>query len=531
MVHAATTRVYYDKGTICVDSKGLTHIPSAIFDERNKVLRAQAVHYKEIIEYLKSSDIDFVDLVPDLIPTPFLKVRGLELRDYQKKALGNWIAANMRGCIVLPTGSGKTAIAIKAIEKANTSTLVVVPTIDLMEQWTTTIKNHLVVGLNDDDDVKEATTDTISNTISKTVKIGRLGGGEDDIQSITVSTYDSAYLKAPIIGNKFGLVIFDEVHHLPSPGYRYIAEQIFSPYRLGLTATIEREDDLHSLIPRLVGGIVFEMGSKILSEKKHLANYAIERIQVDLLPDEQREYDINQKKFLANLRRLGFTVPSFHNIKKLIMMSNRNPVAREAILARNKANEIALNSKAKIIELTNILEKNSAGKDKKTRTIIFTQHNKMVYDISNKFLIPCITHKSTNQERDDLLDGFRSGRYHAIVTSKVLDEGIDVPDAELGIILSGTGSGREFIQRLGRLLRPKQDVKKEARLIEIISKATGEVNTSAKRTTALKKANSVKNDHDTVEKSNYDIYYDDEETGEEGSGSGDTSDDFQLSSS
>jgi superfamily II DNA or RNA helicase len=522
LVHTATTRIYYDKGTICVDSKCLNHIPSAIFDERNKVLRAEAVHYKEIIEYLKSSDIDFVDLVPDLIPTSFIKVHGLELRDYQKKALGNWIAANMRGCIVLPTGSGKTAIAIKAIEKANTSTLVVVPTIDLMEQWTTTLKNYLV-GLNDD--VKATTTDTISSTINKTVKIGRLGGGEDDIQSITVSTYDSSYLKAPIIGNKFGLVIFDEVHHLPSPGYRYIAEQIFSPYRLGLTATIEREDDLHSLIPRLVGGIVFEMGSKILSEKKHLANYTIERIQVDLLPDEQREYQINQKKFLANLRRLGFMVPSFHNIKKLIMMSNQNPVAREAILARNKANEIALNSKAKIIELTNILEKNSTGKDKKTRTIIFTQHNKMVYDISNRFLIPCITHKSTNQERDDLLDGFRSGRYHAIVTSKVLDEGIDVPDAELGIILSGTGSGREFIQRLGRLLRPKQDVKKEARLIEIISKATGEVNTSAKRTTALKKASSVKNDHDTVEKSNYDIYCDDEETGEERS-SGGTSDKF-----
>lgn len=513
MVHAATTRVYYDKGTICVDSIGLNHIPNAIFDERNKVLRAEAVHYKEIIKYLKSSDIDFIDLVPDLIPVPFIKVHGLELRDYQKKALGNWIAANMRGCIVLPTGSGKTAIAIKAIEKANISTLIVVPTIDLMEQWTTTLKNHLV-GLNDD--VKTTTTDTISSTTSKTVKIGRLGGGEDDIQSITVSTYDSAYLKAPIIGNKFGLVIFDEVHHLPSPGYRYIAEQIFSPYRLGLTATIEREDDLHSLIPRLVGGIVFEMGSKILSEKKHLANYTIERIQVDLLPDEQREYQINQSKFLANLRRLGFTAPSFQNIKKLIMMSNRNPIAREAILARNKANEIALNSKAKIMELTNILEKNSTSKDKKIRTIIFTQHNKMVYDISNRFLIPCITHKSTNQERDDLLDGFKSGRYHVIVTSKVLDEGIDVPDAELGIILSGTGSGREFIQRLGRLLRPKQDVKKEARLIEIISKATGEINTSAKRTTALKKANSVRNDHYALEKSTYDIYYDDEETGKEG---------------
>ena len=163
------------------------------------------------------------------------------------------------------------------------------------------------------------------------------------------------------------------------------------------------------------------------------------------------------------------------------MMSNRNKIARDAILARNKANEIALNSKAKVDELEKILQQN-----KQTKTIIFTQNNKMVYALSNRFLIPFITYKTIKDERRDVLDGFKSGRYNTVVTSRVLDEGVDVPDAELGIIVSGTGSGRELIQRLGRLLRPKQDGRK-AKLIEIVSKHTRETNTSAKRITALRR--------------------------------------------
>ena len=105
--------------------------------------------------------------------------------------------------------------------------------------------------------------------------------------------------------------------------------------------------------------------------------------------------------------------------------------------------------------------------------------------ISNKFLIPFITHKSSKQEREDALNGFRDGRYLVLVTSKVLDEGVDVPDAELGIIVSGTGSKREFIQRLGRLLRIKPN-SKNAKLIEIISSGTSEMNTSVRRKQALK---------------------------------------------
>jgi superfamily II DNA or RNA helicase len=167
-------------------------------------------------------------------------------------------------------------------------------------------------------------------------------------------------------------------------------------------------------------------------------------------------------------------------LQKLIMISGKNKDAREALLARNKALDIALNSQSKVEELRKILNENHGLK-----TIIFTQHNKLVYTISDKFLIPFITHKSSKQEREDTLNGFKDNRYNAMVTSKVLDEGVDVPEAELGIMLV-VRSKREFIQRLGRLLRTKPDSNKRAKLIEVISSETQEINTSARRKQALK---------------------------------------------
>lgn len=448
-------RLHYDNGTIVI--RGINHIPFATFDPRTNALRAMAMYHRDIIEYLKSSDIEYDDQVLDLIASPYLKASGIKLRDYQQKALSSWIEAGMKGCIVLPTGAGKTVIGVKAIEKVNVSSLIIVPTLDLMDQWV--------------------------SILSKTfdIEIGKLGGGDDNIQAVTVSTYDSAYIRAASLGNKFALTIYDEVHHLPSPGYRSIAEQFASPYRMGLTATIEREDELHKELPKLVGGVVFKIAPGQLAENRHLAQYTIERRQVDLLPDEMVEYRKNYGRFLYSMKKLGFRLNSPNAFRRLIMISSRNRFARDAILARNKAMGIALNSRAKFEELKEILAEN-----KGVKTIIFTQHNSLVYDISNKFLIPFITHKSNKDERKDVLKGFRDGRYRAIVTSKVLDEGVDVPDAELGIIVSGTGSSREFIQRLGRLLRPKHD-NREAKLVEIVSSETREVGTSRRRKMALKK--------------------------------------------
>jgi superfamily II DNA or RNA helicase len=463
------TGLRYDNGTILVT--GTAHIPFASIDPRTKDLRAQALYYQNIVEYLKQSDIICNDYVLDLIPSPNILIDDkknihLTLRDYQQKALDNWTKAGKRGCIVLPTGSGKTVIGVKAIETVNSASIVIVPTIDLMDQWTSVLSKYF-----------------------PDIKIGNLGGGTEEIEPITVSTYDSAYIRAAALGNKFALIIFDEVHHLAAPGYRSIAEQFASPFRLGLTATIEREDELHKDFPKLVGGVVFQAHSSELARNKHLASYEIERRQVDMLPEELEEYNRNFGTYQVCLKKIGLKMQYSGAFRRLIMMSGRSRAAREAILARNKAMDIALNSKSKIEELKKILAENRGLK-----TIIFTQHNKLVYDISDGFLIPFITHKSSKEERQDALSGFKEGRYNAIVTSKVLDEGVDVPDAELGIILSGTGSSREFIQRLGRLLRPKPDSNRKAKLIEIISSGTREIGTSAKRKRALNDMDRNKNE-------------------------------------
>ena len=463
----------YDSGTILIS--GISHIPFSTFDSRSGVFRAQALYYQNIIDYLTQSELSYEDRVLDLIPSPQILMNPnlanhnrIFLRDYQTHALSSWDKANKRGCIVLPTGSGKTVIGVKAIEKVNASSLVVVPTIDLMDQWTSVLTKFF--------------------SHSDAIKIGNLGGGSDDIQAITVSTYDSAYLRAPHVGNRFALVIFDEVHHLAAPGYRSIAEQFASPFRLGLTATIEREDDLHKELPRLVGGVVYEAHPRDLAKNRHLALYEIERREVNMLPKEIEEYNKWIGIYRIGLKRVGLRMAYAGAFQRLIMMSGRNKVAREAVLARGRAIDIALNSRSKLEELRKILGENQGRK-----TIIFTQHNKLVYDISDKFLIPFITHKSSKDERQDALSGFKDGRYKAIVTSKVLDEGVDVPDAEVGIIVSGTGSSREFIQRLGRLLRPKADSNSKATLIEIISAGTREIGTSIKRKRAFFKDNNSGN--------------------------------------
>ncbi|HJU59025.1 MAG TPA: DEAD/DEAH box helicase family protein [Nitrososphaeraceae archaeon] len=448
--------LYYDKGSIVIS--GINQIPYSVIDPRTNQLRALALHYQDIITYLQNSSIQYDDNVMELIPLPNLRIENinLSLRPYQKKAIENWIKAGKKGCIILPTGSGKTIIAIKLIEIINSSTLIVVPTLDLMEQWTKFLSKYF-----------------------QKMEIGNIGRGIFNITGITVSTYDSAYIRSSFIGNKFAFVIFDELHHLAAPGYRTIAEQFASPYRLGLTATYEREDNLHLDFPRLIGGIVYQSSVNELARDKHIASFTIEKRYVKLLPEEEIEYQKNYDQYLSYLHKLGLRYDQIA-LQKLIMISGKNQYARNALLARNKALDIALNSQSKIIELRKILSENPDRK-----TIIFTQHNKLVYLISNNFLIPFITHKSSKQEREDALNGFRDGRYRVLVTSKVLDEGVDVPDAELGIIVSGTGSKREFIQRLGRLLRTKPNFT-NAKLIEIISSGTSEINTSIRRKQALK---------------------------------------------
>lgn len=444
-------KLTFDKGTIQI--QGDVRVPNSTWDERSKTFRAMALHYRDIIDFLNTSGFDFRDDVLDLLPCPELG-SSVVLRDYQNQALDAWTANGNRGIIVLPTGSGKTLVGIKAISLLNTPTLVVAPTLDLVDQWRSGLK-------------KEFRTE-----------VGVLGGGERDIKALTISTYDSAYIHADKLGNKFGLIIFDEVHHLPAAGYRNIAEMFAAPYRMGLTATFEREDGLHAELNRLVGGKVFEKRVKELTGT-HLSPFRIEKIVVELTEEEKKEYERNQKVFLDYLVRINLVIRSPADFQKLVMRTGRDPGARKALLARNKARDVAYNSISKMGKLSEILKRHGGSK-----IFIFTEHNKLVHRISKQFLIPSITYRTTSKERSETLDRFRSGVYRAVVTSKVLDEGIDVPDADVGIILSGTGSERAFIQRLGRILRKKDG--KEAVLYEIVSAETSEVNTARRRKRPLK---------------------------------------------
>ena len=287
-------KLTFDKGTIQI--RGDVQVPNSTWDDRSKIFRAMALNYRDIIDYLKRSGFDFKDDVLDLLPCPELKSRVV-LRDYQKQALDAWVSSGYRGVIVLPTGSGKTVVGIKAISLLNTPTLVIAPTLDLVDQWRTRLKEEF---------------DT---------EVGVLGGGERTINALTVSTYDSAYIHAERLGNRFGLVIFDEVHHLPAAGYRNIAEMFASPYRMGLTATFEREDGLHDELNRLVGGKVFKKRVKELSGT-HLSPFRLEKIVVELTDEEKEEYERNQRIFANYLARINLTIRSPADFQKLVINPN-----------------------------------------------------------------------------------------------------------------------------------------------------------------------------------------------------------------
>lgn len=424
-------------------------------------------YYSEIIHYLRRNGIEYKDDVSKYITSSNIKSKFgniTELRDYQKEALKSWLNNNKKGCIILPTGAGKTMIALHAIMISNDPTLIVVPTLNLMDQWVNSIKKIL----NDKEEV------------------GSLGGGEENIKSITVTTYDSAYLKSSYLGNKFKLLIFDEVHHLASNKYTLIGEQFISPHRLGLTATIEREDNKHVDIYRLVGKIVYKKYFDELSEKKYLSKFKVKKISINMLPSEVIQYNKKINEYKKLLKECNIFYPI--KLEKLIILSGNNVKIRKALLLRNESVEIALNSHAKILELEKLLKENATDK-----IIIFTVHTKLAYKISNRFLVPVITHKTKNEERNDILNKFKKNNYRVITTTRVLDEGVDVPDANMGIILSGTGSKREFIQRLGRILRPKTEKENIAQLIEIVSSNTSEIFTSYKRNRGLKNINEPTN--------------------------------------
>ena len=377
---------------------------------------------------------------------------SMEPRPYQEEALTAWLAVGSAGVVVLPTGAGKTFVAAMAIAETGLWTLAVVPTIDLLQQWRTALATAL--SLNTDD-------------------IGIFGGGEKELKPITIITYDSAALY-PRELRRFGLLIFDECHHLPAPTYRLIAESAFTPLRLGLSATPERGDMAHVDLDGLIGPEVYRRSPTELTEDHYLAHYQEKIIDIALSSEDEARYAEQRRIYTSFLRRRHIVIRSPEDFQqKLIFLSARDPEARAAMLAWREARSIAMNAPAKYSEIERLLQEHVDD-----LVLLFSEYNPVVDEISRRFCLPSITYKTPAEERRTILERFRSGQYSKLVTGRVLNEGVDVPDCRVAIIVSGNSTKREYIQRLGRILRPKIG---EALLYELVTTGTTEEEIAKRR--------------------------------------------------
>jgi superfamily II DNA or RNA helicase len=442
----------FDAGTLLVSGgpvEQLLALPGVQHDPRSDSFRAEARHYRPIVEHLRWQKIAYQDDARAFQPTPWPLRTSRDPFPHQTEALQTWVEKGSRGVVVLPTGTGKTHLAILAIQRTARPALVVTPTIDLLNQW----YGELMVAFGG--------------------PVGLLGGGYYELQPLTVTTYDSAYIHLERWGNRFGLLVFDECHHLPGPSYMAAAVGSIAPFRLGLTATPERADGQEVLLRELIGPIVYRKEIKQLAGD-YLAEYKAERLYVELSPEEQERYRQAREQYRSFVEARGIAMGGAHGWQRFIQETCRSPEGRAAFLAYREQKRIAQAAPAKLQTLESLLERH-----RHDRVLIFTADNATVYQIARRFLVPAITHQTKTKERRLILERFHSGEYSVLVTSQVLNEGVDVPAANVGIILSGTGSVREHVQRLGRLLRKLGE--KQALLYEVVSRGTAEEFTSERR--------------------------------------------------
>ncbi len=421
-----------------------------VYDERLLIWVAPSYKYRDLVLNLyKQPSLQITDSAKHYESLSVLPHVSIAPRRHQTEALKAWKEAGRVGVVSLPTGAGKTILAMMAIDLCRRSTLIVVPTIDLLHQW------HTVV------------------TKTFQYNAGLLGGGSHEIKDITISTYDSAAMHAENLGNRFGLVVFDECHHLPGLVYSHIARTSLAPFRLGLSATVERQDGGEELIYELLGDLVYE-GRIDALEQKTLSPYDTIQVQVDMTAEEKESWKIHRQIYTQFIKRHQVNLSDANGWQQFIIATSRYPDGPAAMKAYRAQKKLAQSSTQKLVEIWNILRKHQGE-----RVIIFTDDNETAYAIGRLFLIPILTHLTKPTERKLILDEFRSGFIKVIGTSKVLNEGVDVPEASVGIVVSGSGAVREHVQRLGRILRHQPG--KRATLYELISKGTGEQSTSERR--------------------------------------------------
>ncbi len=329
-----------------------------------------------------------------------------ELRQYQRDAVhafyANGSTSGGSGVVVLPCGAGKTVVGIGAMAAIGRATLILTPNTIAVRQWMSEI---------------------LDKTSLTADQIGEYTGERKDIRPVTVTTYQMLTYRASedgafphfglMTGHNWGLIIYDEVHLLPAPIFRITAE-IQARRRLGLTATLVREDGREADVFGLIGPKRFDVPWRELERQGWIATAECHEIRVALPDDDRLTYAVSEEREKYRM--------AAENQTKI-------DVTRE-LLNRHADDQI----------------------------LIIGQYLDQLKELAKLLDAPLLTGRTNNSQREKLYDQFRQGKIKRLVVSKVANFAIDLPDANVAIQVSGTfGSRQEEAQRLGRLLRPKSD--------------------------------------------------------------------------
>jgi superfamily II DNA or RNA helicase len=445
--------MYFDRGTVVVElatpAAQVDTLKGMRWDARIGCYRAPAFCYRDIVSAFRARGVTYQDDVrTKRVQTgPW---REVALRPYQHAALVAW-EREKRGLIVMPTGSGKTRLACAAMAACRVPALCLVPTRSLLHQWRKEIARHYG-GV-----------------------IGCLGDGDHTIEDITVATFEGAYRQMPRLGHRFGLLVVDEVHHFGAGVRDEALEMCAAPRRLALTATAPAEAALQRVVD-MMGPIVCELSVAELSGE-WLADFENVVLALRLTRAEQKQYDAA----LVAFRQVFDRFKALHasaRWRDFVSMAARSEEGRSALAAFRFSRRLTSYPHAKQRALGALLSQHRGS-----RLLVFTPDNETAYAIAREHLIMPMTCDIDRQEREEALAAFRAGQLTALVSAQVLNEGIDVPDAEVAVIVGGVRGAREHVQRVGRLLRPSPG--KHAFVYELVITGTHELRKSTERRRAL----------------------------------------------
>jgi len=369
------------------------------------------------------------------------------LRDYQVEAVMTWFKHNRKGIIELPTGTGKTYIAMKVMEyyySHGKNILVVVPTEVLMNQWREKIIKHTNIPRYD---------------------IGLLYAKEKRFKRVTIAIINTAVKYIDVIKEKYDLIILDEVHHYFAPRWSVIIDALYETKDiLGLSATVERVDKRH-LGSKLK--VIYSKSYSYMEKNGYVAPIKVEILRAPLSLEERMVYN----KLEDKIRKVSLDL---ERCKEWGLERNVEVLEQQLMILVNKRKQLCSEALYKLPLVLQIIRK-ELSREPDSRIIVFTESIRTVVRMKQYLEshgIKCGVVHSKVKNRKLVLDMWKRGAFKVLLTVRVLDEGVDVPEANVGIIVSNSLTRRQLVQRIGRTVRPREG--KEARIYIVIASGTFE---------------------------------------------------------